>query len=116
LKCDFVISAFGSTAQTTELVEALKPLQLNPKSGSAELNLDTNQSNTPWVFAGGDIIGNGKTVEASNDVKITIIIHHHNVNYREKQRVGIFTNIFKKVMEFKLKKLQIYQTFSQTLI
>jgi dihydropyrimidine dehydrogenase (NADP+) len=69
LKCDFVISAFGSQVHSKDLVESLKPLSLN-KYGNADVDLDTMQcKGTSWLFAGGDLIGNGTTVEAVNDGK-----------------------------------------------
>ncbi|PRP78231.1 hypothetical protein PROFUN_13841, partial [Planoprotostelium fungivorum] len=68
MKCDFVISAFGSQVPQT-LNEKMSPLKLN-KWGSANVNLETGQSiDAEWLFCGGDIIGNGMTVEAANDGK-----------------------------------------------
>ena len=67
LKCDFVISAFGSKvddemAQATGLKFA--------KNGSALVDKDTMTAvDKPYLFAGGDLIGNGTTVEATNDGK-----------------------------------------------
>lgn len=69
LKCDFVISAFGSQVHSKDLLESLKPLSFN-KYGNADIDLETMQSKqAPWVFAGGDVVGNGTTVEAVNDGK-----------------------------------------------
>jgi len=69
LKCDFIISAFGSGIQSKELLDAISPLKLN-KAGYADVDTETMQpKDTPWLFCGGDLIGNGTTVEAVNDGK-----------------------------------------------
>lgn len=73
IKCDFVISAFGSSLQSKELVEAISPLTIK-KNGFANVDLEEMSSNDlpdgeKWLFCGGDIIGNGTTVEAVNDGK-----------------------------------------------
>jgi dihydropyrimidine dehydrogenase (NADP+) len=68
IKCDFVITAFGSKV-SNDLQKALAPLTFN-KSGNAEVDKLTMQSKTaPWLFAGGDLVGSGLTVEATNDGK-----------------------------------------------
>lgn len=69
IKCDFIISAFGSQIDDP-LRKACAPLQFN-KDGRAAVDLDHNVAQAaPWVFAGGDIIGNGTTVQAVNDGKV----------------------------------------------
>lgn len=69
LKCDFIVSAFGSTLASAEIVDALKPLKVK-NSGVADIDTETMQSkDAAWVFGGGDLIGNGTTVEAVNDGK-----------------------------------------------
>eukprot|EP01117_Protostelium_nocturnum_P020930 TRINITY_DN976_c0_g1_i1.p1 TRINITY_DN976_c0_g1~~TRINITY_DN976_c0_g1_i1.p1 ORF type:complete len:1015 (+),score=397.43 TRINITY_DN976_c0_g1_i1:95-3139(+) len=69
IKCDFIISAFGSQ-MPTQLSSALSPLTLD-KMGCARVNPDTGNSlDAPWLFCGGDLIGNGMTVEAANDGKV----------------------------------------------
>lgn len=69
LKVDFIISAFGSQVASDPLIQALSPLKINSK-GLADINLDTMQSiHELSIFAGGDLIGNGTTVEAVNDGK-----------------------------------------------
>lgn len=69
IKCDFVISAFGSAVESKALVAALEPLKLN-SSGTADVDPLTLRSKAaPWLYAGGDLAGNGMTVEASNDGK-----------------------------------------------
>jgi dihydropyrimidine dehydrogenase (NADP+) len=68
LKCDYVISAFGSGVPDS-LKDALQPLSLN-SWGTADVDQNTmNSKSTPWLFAGGDVAGHGTTVEASNDGK-----------------------------------------------
>jgi len=68
IKCDFVISAFGSQVGP-EMRQACAPLAFN-KWGFADIDPLTAQSKqAPWLFCGGDIAGNGTTVEAVNDGK-----------------------------------------------
>jgi dihydropyrimidine dehydrogenase (NADP+) len=72
LKCNFVISAFGSeiNQKKSPLVTALEPLQLHAQQGTALIDDNTHQAvGADWLFAGGDLIGNGTTVEATNDGK-----------------------------------------------
>jgi len=70
IKCDFVVSAFGSCCSAEEVVNALKPLSLNDY-GEAAINTESMQSlSCDWVFGGGDFVGNGTTVEAVNDGKV----------------------------------------------
>jgi len=69
LKCDFVISAFGSQIGSPGLLEAISPLKLG-RNGFADVDSESMQSkDAPWLFCGGDLIGNGTTVEAVNDGK-----------------------------------------------
>jgi len=70
LKCDFVISAFGSGLYDTKVKEAMAPAKLN-KWGTPEVNTDTMETSEPGVFCGGDLAGVAETaVEAVNDGKI----------------------------------------------
>ncbi|EGC37613.1 dihydropyrimidine dehydrogenase [Dictyostelium purpureum] len=67
VKCDYIISAFGS--QIGSVADSCKPLTFN-KWGTADIDPLTMQSKTAeWVFCGGDLVGNGTTVEAVNDGK-----------------------------------------------
>jgi dihydropyrimidine dehydrogenase (NADP+) len=69
LKADFVISAFGSGITDAKLVEGIKPFIIK-NNGYLDVNLETMAHPTePWLFAGGDLVGNGTTVEATNDGK-----------------------------------------------
>lgn len=69
IKCDFIISAFGSGIESEPLIRAMQPLQLN-SAGTGEVDpLTLRSKHAPWLFAGGDLAGNGMTVEASNDGK-----------------------------------------------
>jgi NADPH-dependent glutamate synthase beta subunit-like oxidoreductase/dihydroorotate dehydrogenase/Pyruvate/2-oxoacid:ferredoxin oxidoreductase delta subunit len=78
IKVDFVVSAFGSALSDDALRAAVGPLTLN-RWGSADVDDDTLQTRgAPWLFAGGDLAGNGMTVEASNDGKVASwSIHKH---------------------------------------
>eukprot|EP01113_Clastostelium_recurvatum_P006868 TRINITY_DN1314_c0_g1_i2.p1 TRINITY_DN1314_c0_g1~~TRINITY_DN1314_c0_g1_i2.p1 ORF type:complete len:1053 (-),score=261.29 TRINITY_DN1314_c0_g1_i2:46-3162(-) len=68
IKADYVISAFGSEVNSA-IRAALQPLSLTA-GGQADVDMLTMQSKTsPFVFAGGDLVGNGTTVEATNDGK-----------------------------------------------
>ena len=40
------------------------------RAGTADIHADSMQSKAaPWIFCGGDLTGNGTTVEATNDGK-----------------------------------------------
>ena len=68
VKCDFVITAFGSEA-ADDLRAAMAPMQFN-KWNTADVDTTTMADKaTPWLFAGGDLSGSGTTVEATNDGK-----------------------------------------------
>ena len=51
LKCDYVISAFGSTLSEESVRNALEPVKFN-KWGLPEVDSITMQTSEPWVFAG----------------------------------------------------------------
>ena len=69
LKCDFLISAFGSTLSDESIKKALEPIKMN-KWGQPEVDSVTMTTSEPWVFAGGDIAGVSQTtVESVNDGK-----------------------------------------------
>ncbi|KYQ92216.1 dihydropyrimidine dehydrogenase [Tieghemostelium lacteum] len=68
IKCDYIISAFGSQV-ISPIADACKPLQFN-KWGTADIDPMTMQSrHDEMLFCGGDLVGNGTTVEAVNDGK-----------------------------------------------
>eukprot|EP01027_Heterolobosea_sp_BB2_P012612 GEZU01018261.1.p1 GENE.GEZU01018261.1~~GEZU01018261.1.p1 ORF type:complete len:1036 (-),score=376.97 GEZU01018261.1:102-3209(-) len=69
IKCDFIISAFGSTLNDEETMKAMAPLTLNAW-GQVDIDSDTMATKVPGIFAGGDLVGNGTTVEATNDGKV----------------------------------------------
>ena len=70
LKCDFVISAFGSGLYSSEIKEAMAPLAMN-RWGTPEVDTLKMTTSLPWVFCGGDLAGVAETaVEAVNDGKI----------------------------------------------
>lgn len=69
LKCNYVISAFGSGLNDCTVREALSPIKLN-KWGLPEVDPITMKTSEDWVFAGGDIAGQAQTtVESVNDGK-----------------------------------------------
>jgi dihydropyrimidine dehydrogenase (NADP+) len=69
LKCDFVISAFGSGLAEDRVREAMKPVRFN-RWGLPDVDPVTMSTSEPWVFAGGDLAGQSQTtVESVNDGK-----------------------------------------------
>jgi len=67
IKCDFVISAFGSTCTSEDIINACRPATFN---SYGQIDVDgTMRTNVPHIFSGGDLVGNGMTVEAANDGK-----------------------------------------------
>uniref|UniRef100_A0A2P2I076 Dihydropyrimidine dehydrogenase [NADP(+)] n=1 Tax=Hirondellea gigas TaxID=1518452 RepID=A0A2P2I076_9CRUS len=69
LKCDFIISAFGSQLNDKNILDALSPVKMN-KWGIPDIDSLTMKSSEPGVFFGGDIAGTAETtVESVNDGK-----------------------------------------------
>ena len=69
LKCDFVITAFGCKMTDAD-IKTHSPLTFSSETGQAEFDESTLQAKAaPWLFLGGDVSGNGTTVEASGDGK-----------------------------------------------
>lgn len=76
LKCDFIISAFGSGLYNTEVKAALAPLKLT-RWGTPEVNTVTMETSEPGIFCGGDLAGVAETaVEAVNDGKLAAWTMH----------------------------------------
>merc|ERR1711899_229554 len=73
IKCDFVISAFGSGLYSQDLKDAMSPLQMN-RWGTPEVDNLKMTTSEPSVFCGGDLAGTAETaVEAVNDGKNCIL-------------------------------------------
>lgn len=69
IKCDYIVSAFGSGLTDDNIRKALEPVKFN-KWNLPELDQVTMTTSEPWVFAGGDIGGVAQTtVESVNDGK-----------------------------------------------
>ncbi len=69
LKCDYIISAFGSGLGESGVRDAMQPLKFNRWS-LPEVDPITMTTSEPWVFAGGDLAGQSQTtVESVNDGK-----------------------------------------------
>jgi len=69
LKCDHIISAFGSQLQDEDVIGALAPLKMNRWS-LPEVDALTMTSSESDVFCGGDVAGSAETtVESVNDGK-----------------------------------------------
>lgn len=70
LRADFIISAFGSQIDDTDLLAALRPIELDDRTGVPRVDHQTMMSSLPGVFCGGDLSGiTETTVEAVNDGK-----------------------------------------------
>ncbi|EPB78770.1 4Fe-4S binding domain protein [Ancylostoma ceylanicum] len=81
LKADYVISAFGSTLLDEDVISAMSPVKVN-KLGLPEVDQDTQSTNVPWVFAGGDVAGVAETlVESVNDGKVDISVEMCGVKF-----------------------------------
>eukprot|EP01063_Lacrimia_lanifica_P026863 TRINITY_DN368_c0_g1_i1.p1 TRINITY_DN368_c0_g1~~TRINITY_DN368_c0_g1_i1.p1 ORF type:complete len:1035 (+),score=389.41 TRINITY_DN368_c0_g1_i1:64-3168(+) len=66
IKCDFIVSAFGSVLGNPLTDELDGKVEF--KWGKIVVD-DTNRTKTPGLYAGGDCVGSGLTVEAANDGK-----------------------------------------------
>merc|ERR1719483_440705 len=96
LKCDFVISAFGSGLYNPAIKSAMEPLQMN-RWGTPEVDTLKMTTSEPWAFCGGDLAGVAETaVEAVNDGKIAAWSMHrylqglHNIKIDEKPKLPKF--------------------------
>jgi len=96
LKCDFVISAFGSGLYNPAIKDAMKPLVMN-RWGTPEVDTLKMTTSEPWAFCGGDLAGVAETaVEAVNDGKIAAWSMHrylqglHNITIDEKPKLPKF--------------------------
>merc|ERR1719450_278786 len=103
LKCDFVISAFGSGLYSPGIKSAMEPLVMN-RWGTPEVDTLRMTTSEPWVFCGGDLAGVAETaVEAVNDGKIAAWSMHkylqslHNVHVGETPRLPKFHTEIDKV-------------------
>eukprot|EP01062_Namystynia_karyoxenos_P077473 TRINITY_DN7809_c0_g1_i1.p1 TRINITY_DN7809_c0_g1~~TRINITY_DN7809_c0_g1_i1.p1 ORF type:complete len:1099 (+),score=356.14 TRINITY_DN7809_c0_g1_i1:120-3299(+) len=67
VKCDFIVSAFGSVLGDPVSTEVATVADV--AGGKVRVEPTTGRTKTEWVFAGGDCIGSGITVEAANDGK-----------------------------------------------
>ncbi|KAI4470269.1 dihydropyrimidine dehydrogenase [nadp(+)] [Holotrichia oblita] len=69
IKANFLISAFGSGLYDNNIIDALKPLEIN-QYNLPKVNFNTMQSSHCSVWCGGDIAGVAETtVESVNDGK-----------------------------------------------
>merc|ERR1719445_1336942 len=103
LKCDFVISAFGSGLYNMDIKNAMAPIHMN-KWGYPEVDTLAMTTSEPWVFCGGDLAGVAETaVEAVNDGKIAAWSMHrylqslHNVTVDPKPSLPKFYTDIDKV-------------------
>lgn len=99
LRADFVISAFGSEINDLDLIEALKPLKLNPRSQDKidpPINPLSLASSYPGIFCGGDLSGHTETtVEAVNDGKTAALsIHEYLSSLQQQQQCSISKDVF----------------------
>uniref|UniRef100_A0A1B0D4C8 Dihydropyrimidine dehydrogenase [NADP(+)] n=1 Tax=Phlebotomus papatasi TaxID=29031 RepID=A0A1B0D4C8_PHLPP len=69
IKANYVISAFGSGLHDTDVIKAMSPVPLNSYNLPI-VNPNTQQSQNPRIFCGGDLAGQAETtVESVNDGK-----------------------------------------------
>ena len=78
-RCDFIISAFGSTLASDDVKLALKGLEFDSWGSSPKIDTMTMATSLPDVFCGGDVAGTAETaVEAAADGKIAAwSMHRH---------------------------------------
>ena len=70
LKCDFIISAFGSGLFSAKIKETMPLVRLS-SWGGPEMDVMKMTASEDWVFCGGDLAGVAETaVEAVNNDKI----------------------------------------------
>lgn len=110
LKADYIISAFGSSIEDPDILEALYPVELNPTTHLPKLDPQTMMTNVTGVFCGGDLSGiTETTVEAVNDGKTAAWNMH---NYLKQQLISDNTsNTSSEVFKFySLNKLPLMYT------
>ncbi|XP_027206045.2 dihydropyrimidine dehydrogenase su(r) [Dermatophagoides pteronyssinus] len=89
IKCQFVISAFGSSLTDPDVIKALNPLKMNEKTGLPLVDVDTMSTSIEWVFCGGDLAGVSETtVEAVNDGKTAAWSIHRYLQSKHNNDVG----------------------------
>ncbi|XP_046913747.2 dihydropyrimidine dehydrogenase su(r) [Dermatophagoides farinae] len=89
IKCQFVISAFGSALTDPDVIEALYPLKINEKTGLPLVDVDAMSTSIEWVFCGGDLAGVSETtVEAVNDGKTAAWSIHRYLQSKHNNDVG----------------------------
>eukprot|EP01134_Creolimax_fragrantissima_P000723 CFRG0723T1 len=70
LKCNYIISAFGSTLEDKAMIDALSPIKMT-SWGTPNVDPETMMTSEEGVYAGGDVAGVAQTtVESVNDGKI----------------------------------------------
>lgn len=108
LKADFIISAFGSQIEDEDLIKALKPVELEPKSGLPKIDPQTMMTKTAGVFCGGDLSGiTETTVEAVNDGKTAA----WNIHNYLKQQLSTIADMDSEVEKFySINKLPLLHT------
>jgi len=76
LKCDYVISAFGSQLGDQDVLAAMAPVKMN-RWGSPEVDSRQMTTSEKDVFCGGDVAGTAETtVESVNDGKTAAATMH----------------------------------------
>ncbi|KAJ6216118.1 hypothetical protein RDWZM_007275 [Blomia tropicalis] len=82
IKCNFVITAFGSGLTDQRMIDALTPLKLKP-NGLPIVDPERMSTSEEWVFCGGDLAGVSETtVEAVNDGKTAAWFMHEYIQKR----------------------------------
>ncbi|ESN92737.1 hypothetical protein HELRODRAFT_69873, partial [Helobdella robusta] len=89
LKCDFIISAFGSRLTDKDVLKALEPLKFDGRSGDPVVDLERMSTSEEDVFIGGDVAGSAQTtVESVNDGKTAAWSMHKYLQEREGHQVA----------------------------
>ncbi|KAG9510041.1 Dihydropyrimidine dehydrogenase [NADP(+)], partial [Fragariocoptes setiger] len=105
LKCDVVISAFGSRLDNQDVIEALAPVKLNKSTNLPTIDTTSMQTSVRGVWCGGDLSGHCETtVEAVNDGK-TAAYHMH--RYLVSSTKTTTTTTTKEVSDDQLKSLEV---------
>lgn len=111
LKADYIIAAFGSCIDDTDLAEALKPVLLDESSGLPKIDPQTMMTSESGVFCGGDLSGYTETtVEAVNDGKTAAWNIHNYLKQKYLSGVGLSNNDEQTTKFYSINKLPLMYT------
>lgn len=111
LKADYIISAFGSHIEDEDLVEALKPINIDSRSCLPKIDPQTMMTSVAGVFSGGDLSGiTETTVEAVNDGKTAAWNIHNYLKQQLLTSSGSFNNDSTLTEFYTINKLPLMYT------